>query len=266
MAYNLRIGGNLKQLLRLAALACCINAHQLLALDNNFPISKFYPEPVGILYPGLSVAGGVNPAALPMAPAGSAVQLGYSPAPTANPSQLFWSVAHSSNKFGFSLGYQGNSLGGNTTHNGFIGMGGMVGKIAMGLSLRGYNLNAGVNPSLDYGLVTQLKNLDIAVVFYDINNVVRMGAAVGTRTGSKLNVEGNILLPPFSNMSLGYLFTVSAQLTLMPVVIYFRTSYNTYTLDFSHSLGIGAWVAKMCNLSLQYSTPSRVGGAVTITF
>jgi hypothetical protein len=266
MSYNLPMGNSLNLLRRIAIVAVSVFALPLFAIDNNFPIAKFYPEPVGILYPGMNVAGGVNPAALPMSPAGSAVQLGYSPAPTGNPSQFFWSVAHSSNKFGFSIGYQGNSMSGTTSHNGFIGMGGMVGKIAMGLSLRGYNLNAGVNPSVDYGLITQLKNLDLAVVFYDLQGIVRMGAAVGTRTGGKLNLEGNILLPPFSNMSLGYLFTVSAQLTLMPVVVYFRTSYNTYTLDFSHSLGLGAWVAKMCNVSLQYSTPSRVGGAVTIVF
>lgn len=236
------------------------------ALDNNFPIAKFYPEPIAILYPGMSVAAGVNAASLAFMPSATAMQVGLSPGQQGDEARFFTSVAHTGNKFGAGLGWEGLNYASGMSHNGFIGVGRSFGKFGIGLALREYDMNNGFTPSLDFSLVTQIKSVDVGFVFYNMEGVVRMAGAVGTRSGSKYNLEASVLLPPFSNLAAGYVVTFSAQIAVQPLGIHFRTSYDTFTTAFSHTLGLAFKVRKSVTLAMQFSTPRRVGGAVTVTF
>jgi hypothetical protein len=235
-------------------------------IQNAWPVAKFYPETVGLLYPGFSVAAGVNPAAIPSAGSGTAIQIGFSPAPPGQEHRAFGSATHRTSNFGYGIGYQADLVGGTLVHNGFVGIGANFGKFNVGLGLRDYNLSSGISPSVDAGVTIELKVVDVGLVFYNLENTPRLGAAIGTRSGQSFNVEANVLLPPFNNLGAGYLATVSAQLAVQVVNAYFRTSYDTGLRTLSHTLGLGVWVYKKAHLAVQYSTPNRLGTAVTVSF
>ncbi len=253
---------------KLCLLGLCLFVHSTCraqAIDNAFPVMRFHPETVGLVYPGFNVAAGVNPAALPSAGRGSAIQLGFSPGGS-DGDRLFASVAHAKDNLGIGAGYQGRMGGGAMQNDAFLGVAGTFGNFSAGLALREYDLSGGINPSVDAGILVELKVVDVGLVFYDLNGASRLGIGVGSRGGGRFNIEGNVLLPHFNNLGGGYLFTLSAQMAVGIVGVHFRTSYDTAWNDFSHTVGLGAWVSPQVQLALQYSTPRRVSGAVTYSF
>lgn len=234
------------------------------SVHSTFPVARFYPDPVGLLYPGFNVAAGVNPAALPAAGKGTALQAGFSPAPAGAESQIFGAVAHSNTRFGIGAGYQGDMHASGTVHNAFVGMGASFQNLSVGFALRDYGLSSGITPSVDAGLNITLKMVDVGFVFYGLDSHPRMGIGIGSRQSRRFALEGNVLLPPFSAFTGGYLLTVSAQLAVEKVTAYFRTSYDTAAQALSHTLGLGWWASENLHLAIQYSTPSRIGTAVTV--
>lgn len=254
----------MKNLCLVAAAFLFASTSRAESVENAFPIMRFHPETVGLLYPGFNVAGGVNPAALPSAGRGTAIQAGFSPGGS-DDSRVFTSVAHSADNLGVSGGYQGRIFGGAMAHDAFLGVGGTFGNFGLGLGLRESDLAGGMNPSVDAGILVELKVVDFGLVFYDLNGSPRLGIGVGSRSGGSFALEGNVLLPHFNNLGGGYLITASAQLSLQIVRVLFRTSYDTGWNDFSHTVGLGAWVTPQVMIGLQYSTPRRISGAVTFT-
>lgn len=236
------------------------------SIENAFPMARYYPQPVGLLYPGFNVAAGVNAAALPSAGRDTAVQLAYSPGSTADAHEMFGSVAHSKGNIGFSAGYQGFLFNGAMNHGAFVGLGAEVSNFAFGLGLRDDDVGGGVNPMVDAGMIINLKILDLGLVFYDLNGTARLGVGVGSKSGSRFNLEANVLLPPFSNLDSSYIFTLSAQLSVGIAIVHFRTSLHTGSGNLNHTVGLGAWVTKSVLLAVQYTTPDRLVGGVTISF
>jgi hypothetical protein len=235
------------------------------SLASPFPLAQFYPTPVGILYPGFSVAGGVNPAALPTAGEGSALQLGFSGA-DGEENQAFGGLTHSNTRVGMGVGYQANLVNSGVVHNAFAGLGAKFQVLSLGIALRDYDLSAGISPSVDAGLIVKLKGVEVGFVFYQLETQARMAIGIGTRQEGSYALEANVLLPPFSYLDSNYLLTVSAQLEVKKVTAYFRTSYYTASQYLSHTLGLGVRVSKSVHLGLQYSTPRRIGGAITVHF
>lgn len=233
------------------------------SVENAFPIMRFHPETVNLVYPGFNVAAGVNPAALPSAGRGTAIQAGFSPGGS-DESRAFASVAHAADSLGVNAGYQGRINGG-MAHDAFLGVGGTFGNFSLGLALREFDISGGFNPSLDAGMVVELKVVDFGLVFYDLNGSPRLGIGVGSRSGGSFTIEGNVLLPHFNNLGGGYLITAAAQIAVQIVRVHFRTSYDTGWNDFSHTVGLGAWVTPQVLIGMQYSTPRRVSAAVTFT-
>jgi hypothetical protein len=248
-------------------LTVCSIARSETGIDSISPITQFYPQPIGLLYPGFNVAAGVNPAAIPSSGNGTAIQAGFSPAPSGGEAhRLFGSVAHKTSNFGFGAGYQGELLNGTLVHNAFVGLGANFGKFNVGLGLRDYNLRTGISPAVDVGLTIELKIIDFGVVFYSLETSPRIGVGIGTRSGSSFNLEANILLPPLNNLGSSYLATVSAQFAIQRITAYLRTTYDTGFRTLSHSVGLGGWVMKQAHLGAQYSTPNRIESALTVTF
>ncbi len=248
-------------------LMVCSVAHTETGINSVSPITQFFPQPVGLVYPGFNVAAGVNPAAIPSSGSGTAIQAGFSPAPSAGEAhRLFGSVAHKTSNFGYGAGYQGELQNGTLVHNAFVGVGANFGKFNVGLGLRDYNLSAGFSPAVDVGLTIELKIIDFGLVFYHLETSPRIGVGIGTRSGSSFNLEANLLLPPLNNLGSSYLATVSAQFAIQRITAYLRTTYDTGFRSLSHSIGLGGWVTKQAHLGAQYSTPNRIESALTVSF
>lgn len=239
------------------------------AIKNAFPVATIYPSSVGILYPGFSVAAGVNGAAIPKAARGTAVQVGYAPPLRSWQSHgLFGSVAHAKGSFGVGAGYTGAIDGtGAFTHGAFAGAGYNIDTFSFGMSVREDNLAAGISPEIDAGLIAETKFFDLGLAFYRLNYSPNMAIAIGTRSGSRMNLELNVLMPPFYDMAGGdYQITLSAQLDVGLIGVYFRTTFHTSWRGLTHTVGLGGWVGEAVNLTAQYGTSDQATAALTFVF
>ncbi|MBY0370896.1 hypothetical protein K2X33_09435 [bacterium] len=238
------------------------------AIKNTFPVASIAPDTVGILYPGFSVAAGVNGAALPKAGRGTAFQLGYSPAIQGWQSHgAFGSVAHAKGSFGIGAGYQGSlAQDGTLTNGAFAGMGYNVDNFSFGFFLHEDNFAFGISPEINAGLTVELPIVDFGIVFHGLNQSPSAILALGTRSGSRMNVELNVETPSFYNLGGRYIITLSAQLDAGILGFYFRTSYYTDWNGLYHTVGLGGWAWDAVNLSAQYNTNGQGTMAATFVF
>lgn len=235
------------------------------SITNPFPGGRIYPQPVGILFPSLNVAPGVNAASIPANNKGTAVNVAISPT---QPSSYFGSVASTGKSFGLGVLYNGHDGGGGLGHGAAIGAGYAFDSVALGLSARDWDINSGGwNPAFDASLMLlTLENFIAGAVLYDLNHDARLDVGIGVKSGKRYNIEVNLLLPPFSNLDGGYTGTLSASIFVERLGVHFRTSYFTASSDFSHTIGAGAWVTEAVHLLAQYSTANTATIGLTVLF
>lgn len=223
-----------------------------------FQLGTVYPDPAGILFPGLATAAAINPAALGNAK-GTAIQVALTPGlSSGDATDYFGSFATSKKGFGFGLGIDGTARGGGSfTNGGFVGMGFNLERVALGLSVQDADLSDSTSPSVNVGaLFGEGQGLKFGFVFYHLENSPQLDLGVGWGAGKRYNLEANILLPPFSQFSGGsYGLSLGANIFIESLSFLFRTTYYTGPNSYVHTLGVGIWLNQMFNLGIQFNTP-----------
>lgn len=239
----------------------------LAKLGNALPAGVIHPVPVGILYPGLTIAAGVNPAALTAGKKATAISIsGAPPLGDGDPISFMGSVATSSNKVGWGIGYSG-SLGAEAQHGLFAGVGFKLGQFSAGVGLRDANLSGGFNPNVDIGTRVDLgREFSMGLVAYDLDADPSVTLGVGVGHPKKDNVELNISTPPLGGGSADYALTFSATVYTGPFGTSFRTTYLLDSKTFSHTLGGLFWVGDSINLFVQLTTPRTLNVGFTYVF
>lgn len=228
------------------------------SLSTPFPAASVFPASGGILFPGLNVAAGVNPAALTEPGKAGAAQLAYSPALVpGDSSQYFVSGALSRKNLGFGLGYDGFSQNGALINGGFIGAGFGIDPISLGLALRQLNLNGILAPSVDIGFrIGEGSGPVGGFVLYDLNSAAQLDLGIGWAVKKKYNVELNVLVPPFADLNDGFIVTAAATVNAASIFnVYFRVSFLTLPSTTSETVGLSAALSDNFNLLIQYTTP-----------
>ena len=224
-----------------------------------FQLGSVFPDPSGILFPGLATAAAINPAALGNAGKATAIQVALTPSlRSGDDNEYFASFATAKKGFGFGFGIDGATKGGGSfTNGGFVGMGFNLERIALGLAVRDANFSDSVSPSVDVGaLFGESQGLKLGFVFYHLENSPQLDLGIGWGAGKKYNLEANVLLPPFSSFSGGSLgMSLGANIFIQPLSFLFRTTYYTRSNNYVHTLGVGVWLNQMFNLGVQFSSP-----------
>ena len=236
-------------------------------IGNALPAGVTFPTPVGILYPGLNVAAGVNAAALPGGKKVTSLQLAGAPALSDTDStSYFGSLAFSNTNLGWSVGYTGSS--GTTLTNGmFAGVGFNLGRINLGIGLRDTDLSGGFSPNVDIGLKIDMgKDFTFGAVAYTMDTTSASQYAIGLGYGHrrKDNVELNVLTPAGGGSD--YAMTFAATVYTGRFGTNFRTSYFMGSQSFSHTLGALYWLGEKLNVMLQLNTPKTLTVGLTWVF
>lgn len=237
-------------------------------LPNPLPAGDIYPTPVGILFPGFNVAAGVNAATLASGKRQTAAQVTGAPALRSGDSTTYLaSLATSSNKLGWSIGYLGSS-GTTMTHGIFAGVGFYLNPVSFGVGLRDTDIMSSgfdFSPNVDVGTKIEIgKDFAIGGVVYGLDGT--MGASVGFGYGRKKkeNIELNVLLPSLSGTDIAATFAATVYTGRFGTT--FRTTYYITTQAFSHTLGGLIWFTSNVNLLVQLTSPSSLSAGLTWVF
>jgi len=229
------------------------------------PTAQAFPTTGGILFPGLDVAAGVNSAALPLLGKATAFQVAVSPPlQTGDPLGGFAGLATSNKKFGLGAGYLGSkNPGSSITHGIFVGGGYDLDPVALGVQIRDLNIQSGVNPGVDLGMILGSGHgTEFGVVLYDVNTSARMDLGVGF-ADKRYNVEANLLLPRFSNFNSDYVLTAAATVNASIFAMYFRVSYFTQPNFWEETFGGLAWISPKWNVLVQLTTSRTLTAGLT---
>lgn len=242
---------------------------------HPLPSNHIFPIPAPILFPGFTTAAGTNAAALGLAGKVAAVQGAFSPGQGSSDQEIYAGLAASSQKMGVGLGYLGDKVGGTMVNNVFAGAGFKIDPVALGIGLRQFNTSSKLNPGVDIGMIAGegssggggSNGLRFGFVVYNLNSNAQLDAGIGFSGGKRYNMEINVLLPPFNQMSGGYVFTLAGTVYAADVVgLTFNTSYNSTSKLYMHTLGINAWLWEPVAVFAQFSTPHAWTGGLMVTF
>lgn len=237
-------------------------------LPTAFP----FPNAVnGIIFPGFNLAGGVNPAALPLAGKAGSLQLAYGPAlRQGDNNHAFGGLAIAKKGIGIGLGYHRNDGPYGMSQGVFGGAGFSIDQVAFGVGVRDTYLQGGFHPNVDIGILVgdqkTTRSVSFGGVFYNLDNLPQMAIGIGYGSVKKYTLEANVLLPPFDYMDNGYFFTVAASLRAEFLGLYFRTSYGTSYSNFSHTVGLMAWVAERFSLFAQFITSRTLSAGFNVVW
>ena len=239
------------------------------SLINPLPAGVIYPTPVGILYPGFNVAAGVNAAALSMGKRVTAAQLSVAPALQTGASMGYLaSIATSTNRLGWSVGYVGASGGAASTHGIYAGAGFTLARVSMGVGLRDTDIaSAGFSfdPSVDFGTRIDLgKDFAFGTVVYNLEQTPGVSTGFGFGRKKKENIEINFLIPSLGSSD--YATTFMATVYSGRFGTTFRTTYYLSSKAFSHTLGALLWLGQKMNVVVQLTSPSTMTFGLTYVF
>jgi hypothetical protein len=233
------------------------------------PAGRIFPDPGGILYPGFSVAAGVNPAAIPLMGKGTAIQTAVTPSlQSGDPNELFASATTAKGSFGMGVGYEGSLMNGQVTNGAFGGIGYNFDPLSVGVAVRDPNVSQSGTAAADIGFEYETKNeITLGAVLYNVNQNTQADIGIGTKSGKKYNLEANLLLPPFNSLSNGgYLATVAASVVPGAIGFHFSTSYDTGAKDLYYTVAAAAFIGDNFNVILQYATNRQATAALTVVF
>lgn len=238
--------------------------------------NHIFPIPAPILFPSFTTAAGTNPAALGLSGKVAALQGAFSPGQNSSGQEYYAGLAASSQKMGVGLGYLGDKNGSKMTNNVFAGAGFKIDPVALGIGLRQFDTSGKLSPNVDLGLIAGEggsggggggNGLRFGFVVYNLNVASQLDAGIGFSGGKKYNMEVNVLLPPFSNMDAGYVFTIAGTVYAADVVgLTFNSSYNSTSKDYLHTVGINAWLWEPVCVFVQFSTPRTWTSGLMVTF
>lgn len=234
---------------------------------NPFGLATQYPDPAGILFPGIATAAGINPAALGFADKSTAIQLAYGPPVLSGEShRYFASFATAKKGVGFGAGINGNTVNGDVNNGAFLGMGFDFERVALGLTVREGNLSGPLAPSVDVGLLFgKGQGLRAGLVLYGLEEAQRLDLGIGYNGGKRYNLEANVLLPPFNSFSGGsFTLSLGANLFVEFMNFLFRTTYLTGSDTLIHTIGAGAWLNQKFNLGVQFTTRHEWTAGITL--
>jgi hypothetical protein len=232
---------------------------------SHFPIARFHPSPAPIIAPAFHMAGGINPAAIPTTGSNTAIGAAYRAGINAASDLATLSIASSKRRFAWGATYLADFTG--AEHGGFVAAGAKFKAFSVGLGVRDTTLNSGFNPNVDVGFVFSPKGFDIGLVGYDLDSSPRVAFGVGTNSGSRLNLEANVLLPSMNNLDGNYTISIFAQMRVKKILmLFFGSSYQTLFSNFIHILGVGVDVAKSLAFTIQYTNEETATAGVTISF
>lgn len=234
-------------------------------LTNPLPAGVIYPTPAGILYPGFNIAAGVNAAALATGKRSTAGQLTVAPPlQSGDATSYVASVATSTNRLGWSIGYLG-SQGDEMTHGLFAGVGCILAPISFGVGLRDTDISGGFDPDVDFGTRVELgKDFSLGAVVYNLNADPGVSAGIGFGRKKKENIEVNFLLPSLGGTD--YAATFAATVYSGRFGTTFRTTYFITSQTFSHTLGGLIWFTSSINMFVQLTSPRTLGAGLTYVF
>lgn len=235
-------------------------------LTNPLPAGVIYPTPVAIVYPGFNIAAGVNAAALTSGKRATAGLLAAAPPlQSGDPTSYIASIATSSNRLGWSVGYLGSQATSGLSHGMFAGVGFSLAPLSFGVGLRDTDMSGGFNPNVDFGSKFELgKDWAMAAVIYNLDQSPGASFGLGYSRRKKEAVEVNFLMPTFSSSD--YAVTVAATVYTGRFGTTFRTSYFLTSKTFSHTLGGLIWVTPNFNFLLQLTSPRTLTAGITYVF
>jgi len=237
---------------------------------SPLPTDQIFPTPVGILFPGFNVAAGVNPAALPLAGKMTSVQASYTPSlASGDASSMFGGLAAAKKGLGVGIGTQRVETSGGSVQGIFGGAAFSFDTVSIGLGLRDGNLSGGYNPNVDIGFIVgdqkSGRSLSFGGVLYNLDRYPQLAIGIGYGNVKRYCLEANLLMPPFEQLSTSYyIISLSATLRAEFLLLYFRSSYQTRFLNFSHTLGVGFQVLEHLNLFAQYSPDRTVSAGLNV--
>jgi hypothetical protein len=225
---------------------------------NPFGLATIFPDPAGILFPGMATAAGINAGALGIERA-TTMQLAYGPPVIEGEShRYFGSFATSKKGIGFGAGINGSAKDGNFTNGAFAGIGFDLETVGMGLAVRVPDLaNLSRTPNVDVGMIFgKASGIRAGFVLYNLESAMQLDLGVGYSSGKNYNLEANILLPPFGNLSNGnFGLSLGANLFIGALNFLFRSTYYTATDSLVSTLGAGVWLNQKINLGIQFTSP-----------
>jgi hypothetical protein len=220
-------------------------------------LGAVYPDPAGILFPGLATAAGINAAALGNSK-GTVIQAAYGPPMQAGDDHhYFASLATAKKGFGFGLGVDGySSSGGGATNGVFAGIGFNLERVALGIAVREADISNSFTPSVDIGaLFGEGQGVRFGFVFHNLETSPQLDLGLGWDGGKKYNLEFDVQLPPFGSGGGGLGMSLGANIFIQSFSFLFQSNYNTASGNFSHILGIAVWLNQSVNLGVQFTTP-----------
>lgn len=261
-------------LLVLSAIFSLLNANLAYAesvggignLTNPLPSGVIYPTPVGIVNPGFNIAAGVNPATLTSGKRATSGLMAVAPPLQSSDSMSYLaSIATSTNRLGWSIGYLGSQGTGGLTHGMFAGVGFSLAPVSFGVGLRDTDMSGGFNPNVDFGSKIELGNdWAMAAVIYNLDQTPGASIGMGYGRKKKENVEVNFLLPSFGSSD--YAVTMAATVYTGRFGTTFRTSYYLTSKSFSHTIGGLIWLTPSFNVLLQLTSPRTLTAGITYVF
>lgn len=259
--------------LAVVGLGCLVIWPRALRADsvpvNFLPLATIFPTPTGIIFPAVSIAAGVNPAALPQLKRIAALEFSYAPPPSSGERHDYFTSFSSSNPhYGIGAGYLG-SYQGELSQGYFFGGGVRAETLSVGLSLRNTNIATG-SPEGDLGIIADYgKDFAAGIVFYGLQASPQIALGFGVGRGKNYQFEANILLPQLST-----LFTPESDFTLVAASMVnlgffslsFKSSYRYATSEVNQSVSALFWFFKTVATVIQYSSPNRSYYGLIFTF
>ncbi len=235
-------------------------------LSNPLPAGVIYPTPVAIVYPGFNIAAGVNAAALTAGKRATAGLLAAAPPLQSGDSISYLaSIATSTNRLGWSIGYLGAQGSSGMSHGMFAGVGFSLAPFSFGVGLRDSDMSGGFNPNVDFGSRLEFgKDWAMAAVVYNLDQTPGASLGLGYGRKKKESIEMNFLMPTFG--STDYAVTIAATVYTGRFGTTFRTSYFLTSKAFSHTLGGLIWLTPSFNVLLQLTSPRTLTAGITYVF
>jgi hypothetical protein len=234
--------------------------------ENPLPTGNIFPTPGGIVFPGFNVAAGTNAAALANGKKGTMFQGAFAPAlESGDANSFFGSIATSSSRIGWGIGYTGIQQSGAITHGVFAGVGFKLGSLSLGMGLRDAAISSGFNPEVDFGSTLKIgKDFYAAAVVYDVETVRTVGFGLGFGKAKQDAIEFNVVSPVSGSSDWTVTFAATVYAGIFGTSL--RSSYLLASRTFNHTLAGLVSLGDGFNVFVQLTTPRALSFGFTWIF